>query len=455
VRHALGRFCDRLRREGVRVSAAELIDAARAVSTVDVADRELLRDVLAVTLVKSRDDLEVFSRAFDAFFVAPPFRGTPTKRRRRRRARGTPDGTGAGGRPGVAGEPTDATSIIRGARRRMLATVDRPRRGERPGAARYPVPIVRPAHRRDESREDDRRLSLERALDEREREGRRRRGHRRPERPAPEATRPGEAAAGDLRPTLARTARKPFRERWTPGEERALAELLERALRRMRLVRTRRRVRARRGPIWVQRVVRTNLGHDGVPFSLIHRTRSRREPRIVLLVDVSHSVARAASAFLTLATHLATTLRAVRCHLFVDNVVDATAHLPRLSALAGDLDALDEVVEGAGALNASALSDYGRVLYQLLDEHRHDLRHDTVLVVLGDARTNRFDPAAWVLEEIRARVRRIVWLVPEPLAEWDTGDSVVRAYAPHVDLLAEAADLEGLRTAIDHALPRR
>lgn len=447
MRYALGRFCELLRRDGMRVSAAELLDAGRAMTSIDVADREQLRDTLTVTLAKSRADQETLTRAFDRFFVAPAIGGRRRRRRRKRRAGGAPDWTGrTGGQEAPGASPRDAASVVRAARRRMLEATPRSRRTANDPRQRYPTKILAPRTEERARAAGERPRSLEAAFEAREREGRGRRTHRAPERAA--AT---EAAHAARRAALV----TPFRSRWSTDERRALAELLERRLRRMHVARRRRKCRARRGALWVQRVVRANLGHDGIPFRIVRHAPSRREPRVVLLVDVSHSVARAASAFFALATHLTRSLRSVRAFAFVDDVADVTPDLPRLATLRGETAPLETVIGAHERLDPAARSDYGRVLYRLLDAHRVALCHDAVLIVLGDARTNRFDPATWVLEEIRARVKRIVWLVPEPLSEWDTGDSVIAAYAPRLDLIAEASDLLGLEGALARVLPRR
>ncbi|MHB8079657.1 MAG: VWA domain-containing protein, partial [Candidatus Krumholzibacteriia bacterium] len=263
--------------------------------------------------------------------------------------------------------------------------------------------------------------------------------------PAVVAAAAAAAARGDV-------ARKPFGEAWSPAESRRLAEELVRLLARLRLRPARRRRRARRGALWVQRVVRANVGHDGVPLRLVRRAPSRREPRLLLLVDVSHSVRRAAAAFMTVVAGLARAFRAVRVICFVDQPVELTPILPRLARLGGSAAALADVARGVPELNDLALSDYGRVLDRLARETAPRLRSNTLVLVLGDARTNRLDPQAWALEALRARARRVVWLVPERIEQWDTGDSALAAYAPHCDLLVEAADLAGLAHGLRRAL---
>jgi len=61
-------FAEVLRQNGVRVSTAEVQDAAQAACQVGLASRELFRSALRTTLIKRESDLDAFGRAFDFFF---------------------------------------------------------------------------------------------------------------------------------------------------------------------------------------------------------------------------------------------------------------------------------------------------------------------------------------------------------------------------------------------------
>ncbi len=67
VRSVVG-FCRALRARGVPVTAAESLDAVRAVVAVDVSDREDVRTALRTVLAASRHDLTIFDELFDAFW---------------------------------------------------------------------------------------------------------------------------------------------------------------------------------------------------------------------------------------------------------------------------------------------------------------------------------------------------------------------------------------------------
>ena len=64
------RFMSRLRDDGFDVSASELIDASTALCCIDIADRDLVREVLRSTMVKEADRDHRFDAAFDRVFRA-------------------------------------------------------------------------------------------------------------------------------------------------------------------------------------------------------------------------------------------------------------------------------------------------------------------------------------------------------------------------------------------------
>ena len=67
---ALVTLAERLRDDGFDVSASELIDASTALCCIDIADRDLVREVLRSTMVKEADRDHRFDAAFDRVFRA-------------------------------------------------------------------------------------------------------------------------------------------------------------------------------------------------------------------------------------------------------------------------------------------------------------------------------------------------------------------------------------------------
>ena len=62
-------FAGLLRQNGLRVSPAEVADAARAVLAVGLAEKAPFRGALRATLVKRGSDAAVFDRLFELYFL--------------------------------------------------------------------------------------------------------------------------------------------------------------------------------------------------------------------------------------------------------------------------------------------------------------------------------------------------------------------------------------------------
>jgi len=257
-----------------------------------------------------------------------------------------------------------------------------------------------------------------------------------PERKGARPSAASEASEGERHGRAARRRgllRLPFRDFTSRDVEEARALVRELGARlRGRLARRQRP--ARRGRLDFRRTIRTSLATGGVPVRLRWRTRRPGRPDLVALCDLSGSVAAASELLLGLIAPAGAYFR--RVHLF--------GYVDRLCPLSIE----QGHVAPGGPLDLHARSDFGHVLDELWRGQRELLTRSTLLLVLGDARNNRWPPRADLLRAVRDRVQRLVWLVPEPRARWDTGDSVLALYAPACDAVLECAALGPLVAAV-------
>jgi uncharacterized protein with von Willebrand factor type A (vWA) domain len=200
----------------------------------------------------------------------------------------------------------------------------------------------------------------------------------------------------------------------------------------------RRQRRGRRGQLDFRRTIRAAMSTAGVPVRPRFRTRRPGRPDLVALCDLSGSVAAASELLLGLVAPAARYFRRVDLFAYVDRLCPVSIE--------------DGHVAPEGRLDLHARSDFGRVLDDLWREHRGRLGRGTLVLVLGDARNNRRPPRADLLRAIRERVGSLVWLVPEPRARWNGGDSVLRLYAPACDAVVECLDLAALVRAVRRVL---
>ena len=97
-------------------------------------------------------------------------------------------------------------------------------------------------------------------------------------------------------------------------------------------------------------------------------------------------------------------------------------------------------------------TDLGNSLDTFSKRFMDAIDHRTTVIVLGDGRNNYNDPRTDLLEEIKRRSRRIIWLNPEPPTMWGAGDSDMIRYLPLLDSVFEAGNLAQLTYAVDRLL---
>jgi len=205
------------------------------------------------------------------------------------------------------------------------------------------------------------------------------------------------------------------------------------------------RRRGRGGRLDMRRTVRASLATGGVPFHVVRRPLRAHRSDLVVLCDVSGSVASFARFTLMLVHALQEQIGRVRSFAFVDAVDEVTAAMEH-----HDLErAVGRLGLDAKVVSADGHSDYGTALGDFHQRYRTTLTPRTTVLILGDARNNYRQANAWVLKDLQTRVRRIWWLNPEARTFWDTGDSIASAYARHVDEMVEVRNLRQLATFVE------
>jgi uncharacterized protein with von Willebrand factor type A (vWA) domain len=223
------------------------------------------------------------------------------------------------------------------------------------------------------------------------------------------------------------------------AEIQALRELVRPLARRL-AARARRRRRQRRvGRLDVPRTQRRALGTGGVPLEPVLRRRHSDRPRLVVLCDVSGSMADHTRFTLALLQALLEELPGLSTFVFVDGVADVTGLLS-----GGDLLDARALLLQPGVVVGDGHSDYGRVLRTFAAQQLSTLSSRTTLVILGDARARGLDPGSEALATLAARAGSLHWLNPEPRDEWSTADSQAMTYLPHCTGMHEVRSLRQL-----------
>lgn len=433
-------LAEHLREAGFDASTSEVIDGARALTVLDVADRRAVRDCLRAALVKRPDPDGSFERAFDLVFrpstaeahdPRSPSTGSPS---------GTPTNTTTAGPVVPPGALDDAVlrALLAGDEVNLAELAEQAVAAfsgidDGDGSERYflhrtlraidlsrMLSAAMQTLRRDGDLTDldlmVRRNEIVAMLDEFRR------------RLAAEIALRSADARGDAGPV-------DIPERVRPEEldliglsradhERVRA-LLQPLLRRLAARIGQRRRRHSTGRLDVRRTVRRSLQSGGVPLDVITRRRHPHKPEIVVLCDVSGSVAEFAQFTFTIINALHDEVRNVRSFAFVDGVAEvsdifegARFEIP-----------VNRLVERRGVVGLDGHSDYGNVFSRFRADHLDDaIGSGTTLIVTGDARGNYRDPGAEHFARIASRARRVYWLNPEPESTWGDDDSLIDEY---------------------------
>ncbi|MEP7113314.1 MAG: VWA domain-containing protein [Ilumatobacteraceae bacterium] len=174
-----------------------------------------------------------------------------------------------------------------------------------------------------------------------------------------------------------------------------------------------------------RRTVRRSLQSGGVPLDVVMRRRHPHRPELVLLCDVSGSVAEFAQFTFTLVHALHDELRRVRSFAFVDGIAEVTD----LFETARHEIHVNRFVERRGVLGDDGHSDYGRALNRFVEHHLADaVSPRSTVIICGDARTNYRPDGCEALRAIADQARRVFWLNPEAEDKWGETDSAMDDY---------------------------
>ena len=172
------------------------------------------------------------------------------------------------------------------------------------------------------------------------------------------------------------------------------------------------------------------------------------KPEIVVIADVSGSVASFSRFTLQLVHAMSSQFSQVRSFVFVDGIDEVTRFFEATEDVG---EALRKVSAEADVVWADGHSDYGHALEAFWQRWGSQvISTKTTVLVLGDARNNYHAAQPWVMAEIAKRARHVYWLNPEPRAYWDTGDSVLTQYAVHSDGAFECRNLRQLSRFVEH-----
>jgi uncharacterized protein with von Willebrand factor type A (vWA) domain len=457
-----------LRSKGIPAGTSETVDAAAVIEVLGMADRHQLREGLAAALVRRGGQREVFDMAFDIYFPAGV--GTPQAaldadadldvddlrdqlaaalaaddaRALDRLAEIAVDLLGRVGTDGTASNGFSAYLTLDRLRPQTLLVQAMQQRGQGGGGQGSGQGSPSAGS------------SSESAFTDRiERDEVRRNIDRFRDRVASEARRRTAELRG--RDTVTRHAVRSGTDRvdFLSANKQQLEELARTVQPLSRKLATRlaaRRRRNNRGRIDIRRTLRRSMSTGGVPMHPAYAKPHPSRPELVLLCDVSGSVAGFSSFTMHLVQALSGQFSKIRVFAFVNAMAEVTDLVKDSASQPGRGDLATRIAAEARITKWHTSSDYGEALSDFHADFMDAVGPRTAVLILGDARNNNQDPNLGALHDISQRARRTFWLNPEAPMRWGLGDSVAPAYAEVVEM-HQCSNVDQLTRFITRLLP--
>lgn len=466
----LTEFIGELRSAGVPVSMVEAIDATKALRYTDLENRGQLKATLGATLVKNVRHFSAFEVAFETYFslqrplvadaAADPMFGPDSA------TIGDAAGVGTGG-GGLdlddlvaalgAALRTEDDALMRAVVRQAVSRLSGMEPGRPVGGAYYLYRVLRQLGldalkgeliselTAAAQTQLERRLAIE-DIDLRL-----------------EAFR--EMLRAEIRARLvtdrgpqavARTLRRPLLEDvdLATATREQLAEIegvLHPLTRKLATRLAQRRRQGRQGRLDVRSTLRHSLSSGGIPIDPRFRRPRPGRAELVLISDISGSVSTFARFTMQVVFAIGAQLSRVRSFAFIDTVDEVT----RFFGPGTDFGhAMRQMGTEAQVVWMDGHSDYGNSFGAFVEKYLEGLTPKSTVIVTGDARSNYHDPNVGALREIAGAAGALFWLNPENHRYWDTGDSVMGAYASVCDEVHEVRNLRQLEAFVERvALP--
>jgi uncharacterized protein len=407
----IARFVAELRKEGLRISPGESLDAVCALAHGGLEGRSSVRALLRLTLVKSIHDVAIFERVFARFFSSGP--------------------------EGMGVDPDDLLQEA------IFAMEAEEMLGTNPEMINENMTLAGvEAGLSPEDLKDLlglKEIDLDQ-LDGSEMEIRLKEFRGAMQAPRPSMRMPQNPITMAFKPPGVQKRSLTF----SPEELDAMQDAVMRML--LRLKKDIRRVKnmENRGKIHVIRTIQKNYRNGMVPFHLVLRRKRKQKPRLVVLCDVSFSVSHASQFMLLLLHSLHNRLMEVRSFVFnaeLAEVTDMLANAP--------INTMMEAIDSGEIVDLDDNSDYGKVFETFKEKFLDNLRGRPAVIFLGDARNNYNKPNDWVLEQLREKASYMMWLTPEDRELWQRGDCIIKTYGAWCDKVEVVKNVEELNQVVE------
>jgi uncharacterized protein len=448
-------FIRGLRVAGVRVSVAESADALRAVEALGILDKEVFRQSLRTTLIKESDDFNAFEQLFPLYFGSggPPLQNATEEMSADEQEMLKTALSALSGRLQqlldwlTSGQGPSKEELAELARRAGAQWADNPQEARwvtrrmlrEMGFAHLEELVQKLSQQLQEMGMSKDAIEKLMGVIEVNREAL-------AEQVAQQvglqiaqdrAARPDQLHGPDL-------MQKPLQS-LTDSEADQLRKEVQRLVTQLRSRAALRQKRNKSGHFDPKATVRASQRYGGVPFEVKYRHK-KQKPSLLLICDVSTSMRPVAEFMLRLIYELQDQVAKARSFAFNGDMEEITVTLSGRRAGDAVSEVLYAIPPGYYA------TDLGHSLDTFYQKWADAVNGRTSVIILGDGRNNYNSPRIDLIKDLQRRAKKLIWLNPEQMQQWGTGDSDMTDYAPHCDAVYPVRNLGQLSAAVDRLL---
>ena len=443
--HVMQEFIIVLRRSGVRISTAESVDALKSVQLVGYEQRDVLKNSLEATLVKTVEEKPVFDKCFDLFFSADAYsiagRNHLTKEDRANRdinvsplsemlldgdhadllnalkeagqEAGLQDITAAIQQGlyarkimeqlGLKGLEMDiaffAEQQVPGGRR-MFAALEESKKNLAQMVEDYVNQYYQLVHEKNNRSKNEESLK---------------------------------------------------HTKFSNLDQRQIAEMMkiiQKLANKLYAKHSRRKKDNKKGVLDIRKTIRRNSAYQGYIFVPQWKYKKIDRPDLFVICDVSYSVQNISRFMLLFLYSLNRTLMKVRSFALCSNLAEVS-HL--FQKYPGEL-AIEKIYRTENIDLQMGPTDYGQAFHDFKEKHLSSVGNQSTIIILGDARNNDEIPRIELLRAMQEKCRTLIWLNPEVESMWGAGDSVMDEYRQYCDIAMECNTLHHLNQMMDRVL---
>jgi uncharacterized protein len=406
------RFIHLLRHVGVRIGSGEVIDALNALTFLDLSDRAVVKAGLKATLVKRPGEAAAFERAFSLFFAPPEQKEEAGVRYTQKRETHSRMLEQAGQELNFQGMPLELSdqektvyaSIPEQDRHKLQDYIKKTAEGK--NVEQHFRPLLESVVKGSLSYW---RKSLRNELD------------------LSEAPDTGDEELDALVEGVGSTGEGGFGSlleedmQNIADKDLPRARALIRKLARQMVARITRRYRLskKHKQLDLRRSIRYNMSFGGAMFRLRYRSRRIQKPKLILLCDVSGSMARYASFVLQFIYGIHSVVGSIQSFVFSEDLEQVTTYFHAGADFNSTmLQMISSSTEWGRGTNLAAS------LRTLRQKYSSALTGDSYIIIVSDTKTMALSEAVSELTALRRKVKDVVWLNTMSANEWENAKTV-------------------------------